>query len=124
MESATFSVAIAVEAIKLRRPLALLPGGAALGSGVGLPATSAWLISTAALQPPVLTLMVAITGVRAFGIGRGIFRYAERLVGHDAAFRGLTGLRVVVYASLERPAPTVPSGRRRRHRNACLSPRR
>jgi thiol reductant ABC exporter CydC subunit len=34
-----------------------------------------------------------------------VFRYAERLVGHDAAFRGLTGLRVTVYEHLERIAP-------------------
>jgi thiol reductant ABC exporter CydC subunit len=32
-------------------------------------------------------------------------RYAERLVGHDAAFRGLTELRVRVYERLERLAP-------------------
>ena len=49
------------------------------GSGVALTATSAWLISTAALQPPVLTLMVAIVAVRAFGLGKGVLRYAERL---------------------------------------------
>ena len=57
------------------------------GCGVALTATSAWLISAAALQPPVLTLMVAIVAVRAFGLGKGVLRYAERLVSHDAALR-------------------------------------
>ena len=56
---------------------------------MALTATSAWLISAAALQPPVLTLMVAIVAVRAFGLAKGVFRYAERLASHDAALRVL-----------------------------------
>jgi thiol reductant ABC exporter CydC subunit len=43
--------------------------------------------------------------VRAFALGRAVFRYLERLIGHDAAFRGLTGLRLSVYDRLERLAP-------------------
>ncbi|WP_433465533.1 thiol reductant ABC exporter subunit CydC [Spirillospora sp. CA-128828] len=85
--------------------LAVLFGVLALGSGVGLMATSAWLISRAAQHPPVLMLMVAIVAVRAFGLGRGVFRYAERLVGHDATFRILGDLRARVYERLERLAP-------------------
>ena len=85
--------------------LAVLFGVLALGSGVGLMATSAWLISRAAQHPPVLMLMVAIVAVRAFGIGRGVFRYVERLVGHDATFRILADLRARVYERLERLAP-------------------
>ncbi len=49
--------------------------------------------------------MVAIVAVRAFGIGRGVLRYAERLASHDAAFRQLGELRVRVYQRLERLAP-------------------
>ena len=89
-----------------RLALALLAGTLAAGSAVALTATSAWLISRAAEQPPVLFLMVAIVAVRAFGIFRGVFRYAERLAGHDAAFRWLGDLRVGVYERLERLAPT------------------
>ncbi|MES9603486.1 thiol reductant ABC exporter subunit CydC [Actinomadura sp. NPDC000929] len=88
-----------------RLALAVLFGVLALGSGVGLMATSAWLISRAAQHPPVLMLMVAIVAVRAFGLGRGVFRYVERLVGHDATFRILAGLRARVYERLERLAP-------------------
>ena len=33
--------------------------------------------------------MVAVTATRAFGIGRAVFRYAERLVAHDAVLRVL-----------------------------------
>jgi len=77
-----------------RLALALLAGVVAAGSSVGLMATAAWLISRAAQHPPVLTLMVAIVAVRFFGIGRAVFRYGERLAGHDAALRVLTELRV------------------------------
>ncbi len=81
-------------------------GAFASMSAVALLGTSAWLIATAAEMPPVLTLTVAAVMVRFLALSRALFRYAERLVGHDAAFRGLTELRVTVYSSLERLAPT------------------
>ena len=93
--------------------LAILLGAAALACGVGLTATSAWLISRAAQQPPILELEVAIVAVRAFGIGRGVLRYAERLVSHDSAFRALSRLRISVYDRLAIVAPAgVPAYRR------------
>ncbi len=98
--------------------LALLLGSLALGSAVGLMAVSGWLISRASEQPPVLYLMVAVTATRAFGIGRAVFRYAERLVSHDAVLRMLAELRVAVYRSLERIAP---AGLRRTRRGDLLS---
>ncbi|MET7400988.1 ATP-binding cassette domain-containing protein [Dactylosporangium sp. NPDC005572] len=93
--------------------VAVLAGVGAAGAGVGLMATSAWLISRAAQHPPVLHLMVAIVAVRAFGIGRGVLRYVERLTGHDAAFRLLGALRVRAYRRLERLAPAGLTGFRR-----------
>jgi len=74
--------------------------GAAL-CGVGLMAASAWLISRAAQHPPILYLTVAIVAVRAFGIGRAVLRYGERLASHDAAFRALGRIRVRAYERLE-----------------------
>jgi ATP-binding cassette subfamily C protein CydCD len=88
-----------------RLALALLLGSLALGSAVGLMATSGWLISRASQQPPVLYLMMAVTATRAFGIGRAVFRYGERLVAHDAVLRMLADTRVAVYRRLERLAP-------------------
>jgi ATP-binding cassette, subfamily C, bacterial CydC len=85
--------------------LAMVAGVGAAGAGVGLMATAAWLISRAALHPPVLHLMVAIVAVRAFGIGRGVLRYVERMVGHDAALRVLAELRGRLFTRLERLAP-------------------
>ncbi|MEU5237646.1 thiol reductant ABC exporter subunit CydD [Streptomyces lydicus] len=98
---------------RARFALALLLGSLALGSAVGLMSTSGWLISRAAQQPPVLYLMVAVTATRAFGIGRAVFRYAERLVAHDAVFRMLADVRVAVYRRLERLAPAGLTERRR-----------
>ncbi|MFF3243196.1 thiol reductant ABC exporter subunit CydD [Streptomyces sp. NPDC002870] len=101
-----------------RFALGLLLGSLALGSAVGLMAVSGWLISRASEQPPVLYLMVAVTATRAFGIGRAVFRYAERLVSHDAVLRMLTELRVAVYRRLERIAP---AGLRQTRRGDLLS---
>jgi ATP-binding cassette subfamily C protein CydCD len=66
---------------------------------------SAWLIATASGMPPVLTLTVAAVMVRFLALSRAFLRYVERLVGHSAALRGLTKLRVSVYLKLERITP-------------------
>ncbi|GGJ82835.1 ABC transporter [Streptomyces camponoticapitis] len=108
----------AVGALRGRFVLALVLGSLALGSAVGLMAVSGWLISRASEQPPVLYLMVAVTATRAFGIGRAVFRYAERLVSHDAVLRMLADLRVSVYRRLERLAP---AGLREARRGDLLS---
>ncbi len=88
-----------------RLGIAVLLGLGAALAGIGLTATSAWLISRAAQQPPVLYLMIAITAVQAFGVSRGVLRYGERLAAHDAAFGVLARLRGQVYLRLERLAP-------------------
>ncbi|MFF2273849.1 thiol reductant ABC exporter subunit CydC [Agromyces sp. NPDC058136] len=77
------------------------------GSAVVLLACSAWLIARAAEQPPVLYLSLAIVGVRAFALGRAVFRYLERLSGHDAAFRQLAAIRTGIF---ERMLPVAPDG--------------
>ena len=101
-----------VRIARLGRPVsgrlvaAVLAGVGAAIAAIGLAVTAAWLISRAAEQPPVLYLMTAVTAVRAFGISRGVLRYAERLAAHDAAFRVLGELRADVYARLARLAPS------------------
>ncbi|QKT09016.1 thiol reductant ABC exporter subunit CydC [Gordonia sp. X0973] len=69
-------------------------------SALGLAALSAWLITRAWQQPPILALSVAITAVRALGIGRGLFRYLERLASHDVALRAMSTAREKVYRAL------------------------
>lgn len=87
--------------------LATLLGFLTVGSGVGLLATSAYLISAAALHPPVLDLMQPVVGVRFFGISRAVFRYLERYISHDTAFRIISSIRVRFYSALE---PLAPAG--------------
>ena len=70
------------------------------------------VISRAAQHPPVLYLTVAIVAVRTFGIARGVCRYAERLTGHDAAFRVLAELRVATYRRLAALSPAGLPGLR------------
>ena len=93
----------------------LLPtvlGGLASASGVALTATAGWLIVKASYQPAILTLLVAIVAVRAFGIARPVLRYAERLRSHDVVLRLLADRRVAVYDAV---VPLTPGalGRRR-----------
>ncbi len=91
-------------------------GALALLAGIALTATSGWLIAKASLQPPILTLTVAVVGVRAFGLGRAGLRYAERLVTHDAAFRIAGRLRVRLWNALVRlgPARSLEAGESQR----------
>ncbi|MBT2402787.1 MULTISPECIES: thiol reductant ABC exporter subunit CydD [unclassified Streptomyces] len=96
----------------------LLLGALAVGCSVGLMAVSGWLISRASEQPPVLYLMMAVTATRTFGIGRAVFRYAERLVSHDAVLRMLAEVRVSVFRRLERIAP---AGLRHQRRGDLLA---
>ena len=84
---------------------AIIFGCLTIGSNVGLLATSAYLISSAALHPSINELSTAIVGVRFFGISRAVFRYLERYISHDATFRLLGAIRVWFYIKLERLAP-------------------
>lgn len=84
-----------------RRVLAAVAAGTgSLGSAVALAAVSAWLIARASQMPPVMHLTIAAVTVRALGIGRGLFRYLERLVSHDVALRGMATLRARLYEHL------------------------
>jgi ATP-binding cassette subfamily C protein CydC len=85
--------------------LSVLLGAATIGSSLGLLSASAFIIATAALQPSIAELQLAIVGVRFFGISRGVFRYLERLLSHQTTFRLLTKLRIWFYEGLEPLAP-------------------
>lgn len=85
--------------------LALLLSALTVTSHIGLMATSSYLLARAALQPPIMDLMITIVGVRFFGISRAVFRYFERLVSHDVTFRVLSRIRVIVYKGIEPLAP-------------------
>jgi thiol reductant ABC exporter CydC subunit len=93
--------------------LGTLLGAGAILADIGLMGTAAWLISRAAQHPDEASLAVAIVAVQFFGLSRGLLRYGERLVGHDAALHLLAELRVRAYVRLERLAPAgLPAFRR------------
>ena len=85
---------------------------------VGLLGLSMWLIVRAGEQPPILHLTFAIVGVRALAIGRAAFRYAERLVSHDAALTQLAALRSSTFAAL---VPRVPGALEAHRRGEVLA---
>ncbi len=97
---------------------AVLSGFGAAASSVALLAASAWLIVRAAEQPLVMYLSVAVVGVRAFALSRGVFRYLERLAGHDAALHQLAGVRADLVRDL---VPLAPDGLGRARRGGLLS---
>ena len=88
-----------------RLVLSVALGSVAVLAGVGLMTLAGYLISRCAEQPPVLSLSVAIVGVRAFGISRPLARYGHRLVSHDLALRSLAGTRAATVRSLARRLP-------------------
>jgi thiol reductant ABC exporter CydC subunit len=89
-----------------------------IASGIGLMSTSAYVLSAAALHPSIAELQIAIVAVRAFGLTRGLFRYLERLVTHQATFRLLGNLRVETYRRIE---PLAPARLEAFHRADLLS---
>jgi len=97
--------------LKLARPMrwqlvASVPAGAAAtGCGVALLAVSGFLLARASEHPSILALTVAIVAVRGLAVGRGVFRYLERLTSHDVAFRVLADVRMAIYRRLEGLAP-------------------
>jgi ATP-binding cassette subfamily C protein CydC len=93
-----------------RVALAVVLGALTVLFGVGLMATAGYLISRAAEQPAILSLSVAIVGVRFFGLARPLARYLERLSSHDLAFRVLGRVRERVYRSIEPLAPAQLAG--------------
>ena len=84
-----------------------LLGALASGSGIGLVAFSAVLISRSALLSSTASLALLIVAVRFFATTRVVLRYTERVVGHLATFRLLTRLRTWFFASA---IPIAPRG--------------
>jgi ATP-binding cassette, subfamily C, bacterial CydC len=97
--------------LALARPLrgrllgAAAAGAAATGCGVALLAMSGFLLARASQQPGILAISVAVVAVRALSVGRGVFRYLERLASHDVAFRVLAQVRLAIWRRLEVLAP-------------------
>lgn len=83
-----------------------LLGLASAAATIGLLAGSGYLVGRAALRPGLGAIVGLLAAVEVLAFLRGPLRYAERLVGHDAALRALTGWRVWLY---DRLCPRVPA---------------
>lgn len=82
-----------------------------VAAGVGLMATSAYLISRAALLPSTILLLLApIAGVRFFALLRAVSRYGERVMTHDATFQSLARLKVRIFDRLAAAPPLALLG--------------
>jgi ATP-binding cassette, subfamily C, bacterial CydC len=103
-DSLRWLVALA-QPLRSRLVAAALAGALATGCGVALLAVSGFLLARASQHPNIAALSVAVVAVRALSIGRGGFRYAERLASHDVAFRVLARVRVAIWRRLEVVAP-------------------
>jgi ATP-binding cassette subfamily C protein CydC len=89
-----------------RLALAGLLGLAAAAATIGLLAGSGYVVGRAALRPGLSALVGILATVEVLAFLRGPLRYAERLVGHDAALRALTRWRLWLY---DRLTPRVPA---------------
>lgn len=87
-------------------------------STLALMATSAFLISYSSEQPPILYLMLAVVGVRAFALGRAVFRYGERWFLHNSVFKMMSDLRPKLFTAL---VPLAPGGLRQIRKGDQLS---
>lgn len=84
---------------------AAIVGTAATLFSISLLGISGWLIVRASEEPGIMYLLVAIVGVRFFGLGRAALRYSERLLTHDAALASTTELRLRLWNGLARYGP-------------------
>lgn len=89
---------------------AILANISAALSEILLMASAAWLIASAALQPPLSALSVGITLVRTAGISRAALRYADRFFSHKIIFKLLDDLRGKLYQKAAQIFP-LKSGR-------------
>lgn len=72
--------------------------------------TSGYLISRSSLRPEnVLMVYVPIVLVRAFGFGKAVIQYLERLISHDTVLRILAQMRLRLYRVLEPQALYIRS---------------
>lgn len=96
----------------------LIWGILSAAAAVSLLAVSGWLIVSASIVDSLVPLSVAVVGVRFFAVSRAVFRYLERLSGHDAALRQLASTRSDM---VRRLIPLSPAGLGRTDRGQVLS---
>jgi thiol reductant ABC exporter CydC subunit len=93
-----------------RLALAGLLGLASAAATIGLLAGSGDVVGRAASRPGLGALAGLLAAIEVLAFLRGPLRYAERLVGHDAALRALARWRVWLYDCLSPRVPAALSG--------------
>jgi len=93
-----------------RLALAGLLGLGSAAATIGLLAGSGYVLGRAALRPGLGAIAGILAIVEVLAFVRGPLRYAERLVGHDAALRALTRWRVWLYDCLTPRVPAALAG--------------
>jgi thiol reductant ABC exporter CydC subunit len=93
-----------------RLALAGLLGLASAAATIGLLAGSGYVVGRAASRPGLGALAGLLAAIEVLAFLRGPLRYAERLVGHDAALRALARWRVWLYDCLSPRVPAALSG--------------
>lgn len=90
---------------RLQLGVAIILGITAGAFACALMVTSGYLVSASAAHPDsILLLFVPLILVRAFGVGKPVIAYIERLASHDWVLRMTSDLRRRLYLSLERTA--------------------
>ena len=87
--------------------LSILFGFLAGAAAVALFANSGYLISKAAITPPLYILTLSIALLKIFSVTRAVSRYGERYFSHRATFTKLSNLRVYFFEKLEPLAPQI-----------------
>jgi ATP-binding cassette, subfamily C, bacterial CydC len=90
-----------------RLALAGLLGLASAAATIGLLAGSGYVVGRAALRPGLDALVGILASIEVLAFLRGPLRYAERLIGHDAALRALTQWRIWLYDCLADRVPAA-----------------
>jgi len=102
----TETIGLLLKQIEKRKLLPPLLAGLMAGlMGLGLMGAGAWLIAWAARQPPLYTLALGVTCVRACGIFRAVFRYLERYFAHSLAFSAYSSLQQHIYRRAAKALP-------------------
>jgi ATP-binding cassette subfamily C protein CydCD len=66
---------------------------------IALTTVSGWLIVRASQEPAIMYILVAIVGVRFFGIGRSVLQYGELVLTHTAVFASVGAMRMRLWGA-------------------------
>lgn len=87
--------------------IAIILGSIGGITSVALFSLSGFIISKAALLPPLYIILFLAACLKLFGFLKSLSRYGERLISHEATLTILNDLRMTFYDQLEKITPRV-----------------